>query len=283
MNRPAVFLDRDGTVIEDTGYLRDPDEVRLVPGAADAIRRLSRAGFLVILVSNQSGVARGLFDEAALARIHNRLEHLLEEGGARLDGAYYCPYLNGPAATVEAYRRETDLRKPAPGMLLKAARELHVDLARSWMVGNAPTDVEAGRRAGCQTILISRDGVPNPSGGPTPRALVRSLAEAAAYIESARRSTSAGPEADTPRDDPVLKVLSQIQTQLERAVRRDRQQDFSRLRLVGALLQMLAVAAALWGAAALLSPDAGSASAKLTLACFLQLASLCAFCLDRFR
>ncbi|GAG48670.1 unnamed protein product, partial [marine sediment metagenome] len=123
MTSTAVFLDRDGTIVEDLGYIGEPEQLRLIPGAADALRRFSREGYLVVVVSNQSGVARGLFDEADLSRVHARLEALLAECGASLDGAYYCPYLSGAEATVEAYRRESELRKPAPGMLLQAAGE----------------------------------------------------------------------------------------------------------------------------------------------------------------
>ena len=104
MKRTAVFLDRDGTIIEDAGYLGDPQQVRLIRDAADAIRRFRQAGCLVVVVSNQSGVARGLFDEAAMHKVHARLESLLAERGTRVDRAYHCPYLDGPEATVVAYR-----------------------------------------------------------------------------------------------------------------------------------------------------------------------------------
>ena len=126
MKATAVFLDRDGTVIEDPGYVDDPERVHLLPGAADAIRRFSEAGHLVVVVSNQSGVARGLFDEATLSRVHARLEELLQARGASLDGAYYCPYFDGPEATVDSYRRDSELRKPKPGMLVQAASEFNV-------------------------------------------------------------------------------------------------------------------------------------------------------------
>ena len=118
MTSTAVFLDRDGTVVEDPGYIGDPDQVQLIPGAAEAINRFSKAGHRVVIVSNQSGVARGMFTEEDLSRVHARLVALLEADGAMLDGAYYCPYLDGPEAKVEAYRGDSDLRKPKPGMLL---------------------------------------------------------------------------------------------------------------------------------------------------------------------
>lgn len=156
MKSTAVFLDRDDTIIENSEYIGDPARVRLLPGAAEAIRRFAAAGHLVVIVSNQSGVARGLFTEADLSRVHARVEELLHAAGARVDAAYYCPFLDGPEAGVARYRRPSDLRKPAPGMLLQAARELNVDLSRSWMIGDSQSDVEAGRRAGCRTVLIKR-------------------------------------------------------------------------------------------------------------------------------
>jgi D,D-heptose 1,7-bisphosphate phosphatase len=184
MVQPAVFLDRDGTLIEDAGYLGDPDQVRLLPGAPEGLARLRQAGFRLVLVSNQSGVARGLFDETALARVHDRLRSELARVGVTLDGAYYCPYLDGPEAVVERYRRDSELRKPKPGMLTQAARELALDLPRSWMVGNSPADVEAGRAAGCRTIRIAENA---PSTGDAAHGcgwVARDLREAAKIILS---------------------------------------------------------------------------------------------------
>lgn len=167
MSASAIFLDRDGTIIEDSGYLFDPDSVRLLPNAAEGLARLRLAGFQLVLVSNQSGIARGIFDEAALARVHSRLEALLAERGVRLDAAYYCPFLAGPDASVETYRRESPLRKPGPGMLLQAAGELGLDLSQSWMIGNAATDVLAGKAAGCRTILLQQTPQPGTQAGET--------------------------------------------------------------------------------------------------------------------
>ena len=112
MSHPAVFLDRDGTIIDDVGYINVPKQVRLLPGAADAVRRIRSAGYRVVIISNQSGIARGLLDEQTLAQIQARLEEILDREGACLDGVYYCPYLDGPKAVVEAYRRNSELRKP---------------------------------------------------------------------------------------------------------------------------------------------------------------------------
>ncbi len=148
----AVFLDRDGTLIEDPGYLREPGQVRLLPGAAEAVVALRKAGFKAVVVTNQSGVACGLLDEICLAAIHDRMRHLLAGCGAGLDGLYYCPY--HPEGVVAAYRKESDWRKPGCGMLLAAASDLGIDLGASWMIGDSPRDVEAGRRAGCRTVLV---------------------------------------------------------------------------------------------------------------------------------
>jgi D-glycero-D-manno-heptose 1,7-bisphosphate phosphatase len=285
MKNKAVFLDRDGTIVGDPGYIGNPDDVKLVPGSAEAIRRLSEGGHLVVIVSNQSGVARGRFDEAALSAVHARVEALLRQEGAHLDGAYYCPYLNGPDAVVEAYRRDSDLRKPNPGMLLQAARDLEIDLAQSWMIGDSPSDVEAGQRAGCRTILIQGEGYPAGERCVAPNFTAGGLLEAAEILNreiaqghSEKRDTSL-----PAHDDKAVEMLARIHDLLDRAQRRQRQHDFSVLRLFGALLQMFAVVAALWGVFALLDEQAPSATARLMFACFLQLASISTFAVDRFR
>ncbi len=148
----AVFLDKDGTLIEDVPYNVDPARVRLAPGAVEALRLLRGTDFRLIVVSNQSGVAHGLFPEAALAGVEARLRELLAAGGVALDGFYYCPH--HPDGSVAAYATVCDCRKPLPGMLRRAAREHGIDLARSWLVGDILNDVEAGRRAGCRTVLL---------------------------------------------------------------------------------------------------------------------------------
>src|SRR5690606_35935184 len=163
--KTAVFWDRDGTLIEDPGYLDNPEGVVLCPGAPEALRRLAEAGYENIITTNQSGVARGLFDEATVQRIHERLADLLASQGAKLDAIYYCPYLEGEEAVVEAYRQASELRKPRPGMLLQAAAERQIELTASWSVGDSLRDAEAGRAAGCRTILVSRDGAEVSTGG----------------------------------------------------------------------------------------------------------------------
>jgi D,D-heptose 1,7-bisphosphate phosphatase len=154
LNR-AIFLDRDGCVISDENFLCEPERVRVLPGAAEAIRKLREAGYLVIVITNQSGVARGMLSEAKLAQIHARMIVDLAREGARLDDIYYCPHL--PEGTVAAYAVECACRKPAPGMILRAAHEHKVDLAASYMIGDAERDIEAGLRAGCRAILLADD------------------------------------------------------------------------------------------------------------------------------
>ncbi|MBN1845739.1 MAG: HAD family hydrolase, partial [Sedimentisphaerales bacterium] len=152
MGKRAVFLDRDGTVLEHYDYLTDPGQVQLLPTAATALRRLKEHGFVLVMVTNQSAVARGMLTEETLYEIHDRAKELLAEKGAYLDQIYYCPY--HPEGAIPRYRRDSELRKPAPGMLLLAAKELQLDLELSWMVGDDDRDIEAGRRAGCRTILL---------------------------------------------------------------------------------------------------------------------------------
>ncbi|QDV36269.1 D-glycero-alpha-D-manno-heptose-1,7-bisphosphate 7-phosphatase [Tautonia plasticadhaerens] len=148
----AVFLDKDGTLIDDVPYNVDPALIRLAAGAPEGLRSLHEAGFRLIVVSNQSGVARGLFPEGALGPVRARVEELLAEAGVTLSGFSYCPH--HPGGSVPGYAERCDCRKPRPGMLLEAARAMGIDLGRSWLVGDILDDVEAGRLAGCRTVLI---------------------------------------------------------------------------------------------------------------------------------
>ncbi len=177
-----MFLDKDGTLVEDVPYSADPARVVLAAGAADGLPRLAAAGFRLAVVSNQSGVARGYFPEDALKGVEARLGELLRDIGVSLAGFFYCPH--HPAGTVAGYAVRCACRKPAPGMILAAARELGADPRACWMVGDILDDVEAGRRAGCRTVLVDNGGetewVPGPFRGPHAR--VRDLAEAADVI-----------------------------------------------------------------------------------------------------
>lgn len=143
--RPAVFLDRDGTLIEDVGYPRDPEAVRLLAGAPEALAALRRAGFALVVVSNQSGIGRGLVSREEADAVHARFVAELRACGVELDDVRYCPHAPEDGCAC---------RKPAAGLLLDSAHELGLDLGRSFMVGDKPADVEAGRTAGCRTVLF---------------------------------------------------------------------------------------------------------------------------------
>jgi D-glycero-D-manno-heptose 1,7-bisphosphate phosphatase len=181
---PAVFLDRDGTLIEEIGYLTRLDRLALFPWSVDAVRLLNRAGFAVVVVTNQSGVARGYFDEGFVREIHRVLDERVIAAGGRIDGFYYCPHY--PDATIAAYRQSCECRKPKPGMLLRAAGELSLDLSRSFIVGDRWTDVEAGRAAGARGILV-RTGfgivdAEQPRPDLEPALVAADLMEAASWI-----------------------------------------------------------------------------------------------------
>jgi D-glycero-D-manno-heptose 1,7-bisphosphate phosphatase len=191
--RPAIFLDKDGTLIEDLPYNVDPRRIRLAPGAREAIRLLAGAGHRFVIVTNQSGVARGYFSEADLDEVRDHLAWLVEDLGGNLDGFYVCPHL---PEGINEYAIECDCRKPLPGMIHRAAEELSIDLAASWFVGDTWMDAAAGKAAGCRTIMVGPDArtadqLPDDQ---RPDAAVRDLlgaahvileAEAAAALEGA--------------------------------------------------------------------------------------------------
>jgi histidinol-phosphate phosphatase family protein len=152
MSRPAVFFDRDGTLMRDVAYASRPEQVELLPGAADAVRRLHEAGFLVLLVTNQSGIGRGLFTPDDYQRVHARLVELLAEHGAALDGAYHCPH--GPDEACEC-------RKPGIALFECAAREHDVDLSRSWCIGDRWRDVAPAQTLGATGLLVPSDATPS--------------------------------------------------------------------------------------------------------------------------
>jgi D-glycero-D-manno-heptose 1,7-bisphosphate phosphatase len=189
-SRPAVFLDRDGTLVEEVTYLHDPELVRLVPGARAALRALAAAGFALAVITNQAGVAKGYYDEDAVQRVHRRLRELLAAGGVALDGIWYCPH--HPDGAVAALARSCRCRKPGPGMLEAAAAELGLDLAASYLIGNHPTDVGAARAAGATPLFVATGhaaGRPAPEGVP----VFGSLAQAArAVLAKAARAAPQG-------------------------------------------------------------------------------------------
>jgi histidinol-phosphate phosphatase family protein len=190
--RRAVFLDKDGTLVEDVPDNVDPCLVRLSPGAEAAARRLHEAGYALIVVSNQSGVARGYFKRSALRAVGDRLRTLLADAGVPLAGFYECPH--HPEGVVPRYAITCKCRKPRPGLLLRAAREHGLDLTSSWLVGDIVDDIEAGRRAGCRTVLIGNrhetEWVFSP--GRWPHYFATDLEDAAIRITTAPEVVEAG-------------------------------------------------------------------------------------------
>lgn len=186
VTRKAIFLDKDGTLIDDVPYNIHPERVRLTHGAGRALRRLQEAGYALIVVSNQPGVALGLFAFEALAAVEQRLRSLLATYRVELTDVLYCPHL--PHSQIPDYARTCPCRKPAPGMLLEAARKHRLRLAESWLIGDILDDVEAGRRAGCRTVLIDNGNETEWRAAPLrrPHQLVTNLAEAARRILGAR-------------------------------------------------------------------------------------------------
>jgi D-glycero-D-manno-heptose 1,7-bisphosphate phosphatase len=150
--RRAVFIDRDGTISEEVGYVNHVSRFRLFPFAAEAVRTLHASGWLAVLVTNQSGVARGYFEEELIGAVHKQLADELARGGARLDAVYYCPH--HPSAGEPPYRLDCDCRKPKPGLLLTAARDLGLELSRCWVVGDRYSDTELARNAGARSAFV---------------------------------------------------------------------------------------------------------------------------------
>lgn len=150
--RPAVFIDRDGTLTEEVGYVNHPSRLRLLARSAEAVRRLNQAGIAAVVATNQAGIARGYFSEDVLHAVHERLVEQLKEAGAHLDGLYVCPH--HPTEGVAPFRAECECRKPKPGLLLRAARELDLDLSGSTMVGDKASDLLVARPVGARAVLV---------------------------------------------------------------------------------------------------------------------------------
>ena len=266
MKRPAIFFDRDNTLMACDDYLGDPSKVVLVEGAPDAVARARELGFATVVFSNQSGVARGLFDEAAVHAVNQRLDEMLAEQNRKavLDRHEFCP--DHPEGMIEAYRRESTRRKPGPGMIQSAAEALALDLARSWVIGDAPRDIEAGAAAGCRTILFSD---PKLSKSPAavaeqkvrPDYCVTTLKEAMEFIEREGKSSNASEipakTEPTPHPDPLPKgegampavstaKLEMLATEILREVKRQQTQsaddDFSVSKLLAGIVQVLVLA-----------------------------------------
>ena len=184
MSRPAVFLDRDGTMIEEVGYLDAIERIVWFPWSVDAIRALNRAGLAVVVTTNQSGVARQYFGEDFVQEVHRVLDERLAAGGARVDAYYYCPH--HPDGSVEEYRRLCDCRKPAGGLVRRAAQDLELDPCRSFVVGDTWRDVGLARSVGARGVLLrsGRGAVEEKRAAPglAADAIVDNLAAAASWI-----------------------------------------------------------------------------------------------------
>jgi D,D-heptose 1,7-bisphosphate phosphatase len=250
MNRPVLFLDRDNTLIANDGYLGDPAGVRLIDGAADAIARGRSLGFAIVTISNQSGVARGMFGEDDVRRVNARMDELLlaDNPAAVIDRHEFCP--DHPEAVVEAYRRDSDRRKPGAGMIYSAAAEMRIDLPRSWLIGDAPRDIEAGKRAGLRTILFRDPSLPpspaTEQGSAQAEYVTSSLKDAIDYIERQMSTQGAGTRSDQPAVPPGLGRLEEhVQKILHELRRRGRERstDFSVSKLLAGITQILALAA----------------------------------------
>jgi D-glycero-D-manno-heptose 1,7-bisphosphate phosphatase len=226
MKRAAVFFDRDNTLIACDEYLGDSDKVELVSGAAGAVARAKRLGYAVVTISNQSGVARGYFNEDAVRAVNARMDELLRasDPDAIIDRHEICPY--HPDASIELYRRaNSPMRKPAPGMLYSAAEALDLDLSRSWLIGDAPRDIEAGDAAGCKTILFIDPALQSSPAASSqrrvePQYICSTLAEAMDFIEKNTEASMkpAEDQAEAPREDGVALDADADQHAYESAV-----------------------------------------------------------------
>jgi D-glycero-D-manno-heptose 1,7-bisphosphate phosphatase len=310
MKRPAIFFDRDNTLIVSDGYLGDPEKVVLMSGAADAVARARSLGFATIVISNQSGVARGMFTEDDVDEVNRRMDKLLLEtnSGAVIDRHEFCPF--HPEAAVEVYRQDSDLRKPKPGMILSAARKLALDLPRSWVIGDAPRDIEAGKAAGCRAILLKpADVAESPAAAVecaiAPDAVVTTLKEALDLVErsvneppvddsgnspsaASRRHTdsrvtdtmSANPVPPTP--NRLEQLSEQILNELRKQTARDEVHDFSVSKLLGGIVQVMALAV-LFLVYLYYREDPGFAGLLLLLGIFLQILTMTLMVMGRQR
>jgi D,D-heptose 1,7-bisphosphate phosphatase len=301
MSNKAIFLDRDETLIEDPGYINSPDQVKLLDGAAEALTELAGMGYKLIVVSNQSAVARGIVSEEVLDEIHNRLKQLLAENGAYLDQIYYCPC--HPDGVIAKYRKESDWRKPSPGMLLTAANEMDIDLSQSWIIGNSTCDVEAGLRAGCKTVLIEHPSHYKQSGpsDPNPDYRAVNMKEAVNIIKKYHRSSIETQDQRPETQDQRLEtqdqrpetqelghessalglescehLLNSILRQLKSMQRADMFGEFSIMRLMAGVVQVIVLFCLLLSIWFLMSPNRQDKSVFISLgfAMVLQVMSL---------
>ncbi len=229
--QPVVFLDRDNTLIANDGDLGDPARVTLLDGVPEGLRRLRDAGYRLVVVTNQGGVARGRYEEDDVDRVHREIAGLVDLAADRrglIDRFYYCPF--HPEAVVDDYRREHPWRKPQPGMLLQASRDLGIDLRGSWLIGDQPRDVQAGTGAGCRTILLGPGRELDQDVVPT--AIAEDFTEAVDVILATGRP-------QRPRGESTNE-LAQLRRAIEDLNESTRPRDNGTARMVGAGLMLLA-------------------------------------------
>jgi D-glycero-D-manno-heptose 1,7-bisphosphate phosphatase len=277
MKKPAIFFDRDNTLIANDGYLGDPAQVKLIRGAAAAVARARALGFAVVTFSNQSGVARGLFSEQAVEAVNEKMQELLrrENTQAKIDRNEFCPF--HPEAVVEKYRKESDLRKPKPGMIFLAAEQMDLDLSASWVIGDAPRDIDAGHAAGCRTILIrdlslSASPAAEEPGAIEPDEIVGSLSEAMDIIEAVVGTESLhqhSVQANRPAQMSELARIEHLAQQILDQVRRQHEHlpEFSLGKMLGGITQIMAIAVAV---GSYFYKPAGEPMTLLLVAIFLQ-------------
>lgn len=254
----AVFLDRDNTLIANDGDLGDPDAVHLIDGVASGLAALREVGFRLIVITNQGGVARGMYNEDQVDAVHQEIACQIDLDANRtgvIDRFYYCPY--HPEGTVPAYRRDHPWRKPRPGMILQAASDMRLDLGRSWVIGDQVRDIEAGRAAGCRTVLINATAEQVQQAQPT--AAVGSFAEAVRLILNDRKDDRAATSSASSHVDALpatnsnsgfdLGPLKQAIADLSEDLRmeRARRVAFTPMKLTAVVLQLIAVLLILLG------------------------------------
>jgi D-glycero-D-manno-heptose 1,7-bisphosphate phosphatase len=302
MKRPAIFFDRDNTLIISSGYLGDPSQVELVPGAADAVARAKRLGYVVAALSNQSGVARGLFTEDDVHAVNKRIDELLRNADpdAVIDRHDFCPF--HPEAVLEEYRRDSDLRKPRPGMIHLAEQQMQLDLSRSWVIGDAPRDIEAGIAAGCRTILFHDPTLPASPAAEAelkvqPDRVVTRLTEAIDFIESEseplQQRVGVKPVGIAAPEEPIRTALPAPTRELERLerlaeqilleLRRKKDEpagDFSVSRLLAGMVQVITLAIAFMS---YLNRGTPAFQSLMLLAIFLQALTIALLIMGRMR
>jgi D-glycero-D-manno-heptose 1,7-bisphosphate phosphatase len=206
MKRKAVFLDKDGTLVENVPYNIDPDKITFAPYVVEGLQLLQSNGYLLVVVSNQPGIAHGYFSIPELENANEALKVMSQKLGIYLDGFYYCPH--DPLGTVEEFSINCVCHKPQPGLISKAAKDLSIDISKSWMIGDILNDVEAGNRAGCKSILINNGNETEWLPGPdrVPEYSVKDFREAARLIVAANKGMSDGKTLERKKKYPVYQA-----------------------------------------------------------------------------